>query len=276
MAKAMAQAGFEASKQQDLKDASNTTPDEAAERPQLKKDVQSRELLADQAQAKPKMRPPRKRLRRGQPLQVKQSPSSANLGSTTGAPTTAVSQRTAVKAKAAPPPALKTEATASPMSQAVTDCLQRSSTDDILHAQQSRQSVEAKGNEKENEKAKDQEEKKKENTEKGLEKEKEKGPEKEKEKGPEKEKEKGPEKEKEKGPEREKKNNKENARAPSPEQDPESSSEDSSEMREKERQVKAKKEAHARYMRFSRSLTSILALYVGIATLKLNSGEPWI
>lgn len=52
--------------------------------------------------------------------------------------------------------------------------------------------------------------------------------------------------------------------------DPDSSSEDSAEMRKKEEQIKKKKAIHARYMRFSRSLTSYLAnqWYVGNA---LNS-----
>ena len=171
-------------------------------RPKLKREIQSQNMLTEPAPEDQDSKS--KRLRRMDGHQLKQSPSTEHMSAPKQAPAA-----TAVKAKAAPPPTAPKEET-SPQAKAVAECLGRSSTQDMESTQ---------GEPKET--GKDTEPKE---TGKDM-----------------------------------KVCGKVAGDPGNPPDPDDSSSEDSDEFRKKEALLKAKREAHARYMRFSRSLTSTFA-----------------
>ena len=212
-AKKHAAAGFAAAKGAAEKQAEPATPNPPS-KPSLKREVQSKEVLAETAPDVPEVTEPQgKRLRRMEGHELKQGSSTEEMqpqkNQQHGPPTA-----TAVKAKAAPTVKVETKAPHEPQAQAVAECLQRSSTQDMevaaAQATQGKQKV----------------------AEKKV----------------------------------------SGASDPPPPPNPDdhesdSSESDSEERRKKAALIKAKKEAHARYMRFHRSLTS--------TSEQLFWGESW-
>ena len=215
-AKRMAAAGTKA-----VRESEATEPaEEQPTRTPLNRAVQSKTLLdaAPEPETKEAAEPERKRLRRQNAAQIKESSSTASVE-----PPTA--KHTAAKAKVAPPKQCpKHELTKDEpdraLAQSVAECLQRSSTQDIAQANSQEPG------EKENNAAQPPPPPKEKETEKTQ-----------------------PTKKV----------------APAPPGDPEDPSDseadvDVEEERRKDELVRAKREAHARYMRFSRSLSSPLAI----------------
>ena len=167
---------------------------------------------------------------------IKASESSEQLEDKTAKPLHPKTSPTAVKAKAAPKTEQKQETPDTEekqKAQAIAECLARSSTQDMLHASQTSSPAQnTNAPPAPEQKAKDKDQAKPKETETKLNK---------KETKP---------KEKEAKP---------TEKEASPKEKEAESDEDSSEEARKAEQVRLKKEAHARYMRFHRSLSSTLA-----------------